>query len=355
MRLKLAILEHDQNYLNRIISVFNAKYSDKLEIYSFTDLEMAKVALTESKIDVLVMNNSFDIDISSLPQNCAFAYLVDSVDINHLNGQKAIGKYQKIDLIYKEILNIYSEKAGSVIDIKSEGGCAKTYLFCSPNGGVGTSSMAAASALHFAAKGEKTLYLNLEKLGSSDLFFTGEGQFDMSDIIFALKSKNVNLLMKLESCIKYDRRGVCFFSQPKIALDMVELSQDDIVKLLSELKRSRLYSRIIIDMDFTLDVGGLTISDQVDKIIWIGDGSEISNDKIQKAYTAISIMEQDRSLTITKKLHLIYNKFSNKTGKTVGEIGIKSIGGAPRYDHASTQQVVENLSRMEMLSKLMNQ
>lgn len=215
--------------------------------------------------------------------------------------------------------------------------------------------MAAASALHFAAKGEKTLYLNLEKLGSSDLFFTGEGQFDMSDIIFALKSKNVNLLMKLESCIKYDRRGVCFFSQPKIALDMVELSQDDIVKLLSELKRSRLYSRIIIDMDFTLDVGELTISDQVDKIIWIGDGSEISNDKIQKAYAAISIMEQDRSLTITKKLHLIYNKFSNKTGKTVGEIGIKSIGGAPRYDHASTQQVVENLSKMEMLSKLMNQ
>lgn len=37
MKIKLAILDKDTAYLQRIVSVFNNKYADKLEIYSFTD------------------------------------------------------------------------------------------------------------------------------------------------------------------------------------------------------------------------------------------------------------------------------------------------------------------------------
>lgn len=31
MKIKLALLDNDQNYLNRIVSVFNIRYADKLE------------------------------------------------------------------------------------------------------------------------------------------------------------------------------------------------------------------------------------------------------------------------------------------------------------------------------------
>ena len=37
MKIKLAILEKDQCYLQRIVTVFSTKYSDNFEIYSFTD------------------------------------------------------------------------------------------------------------------------------------------------------------------------------------------------------------------------------------------------------------------------------------------------------------------------------
>ena len=33
MRIKLAILEKDQRYLNRIVAAFETKYADKFEIY----------------------------------------------------------------------------------------------------------------------------------------------------------------------------------------------------------------------------------------------------------------------------------------------------------------------------------
>ena len=33
MKVRLAILEKDRNYLNRIVSVFSTKYADRLEVY----------------------------------------------------------------------------------------------------------------------------------------------------------------------------------------------------------------------------------------------------------------------------------------------------------------------------------
>lgn len=78
MKIKLAILERDMSYLKRIAAVFHAKYSDKLEIYSFTDEKVAMSALDQSKIDVLIASDVFEIDRTSLPKRCGFAYLVDS-------------------------------------------------------------------------------------------------------------------------------------------------------------------------------------------------------------------------------------------------------------------------------------
>ena len=88
MKIKLAILEKDVSYLNRIVSVFSTKYADKFEIYSFTDPSVALASLDDAKIDVLVANDAFEIDVAVLPRRCGFAYFVDSADINMENDQR---------------------------------------------------------------------------------------------------------------------------------------------------------------------------------------------------------------------------------------------------------------------------
>ena len=352
MKIKLAILERDQSYLNRIVSVFSTKYSDKFEIYSFTNPEVALSTLDNAKIDVLVANDAFDIDVTKLPKRCGFAYLVDSMDVETINNQRAIAKFQKVDLIYKQILSIYSENAGSVSGLKLGDDSAKIIAFQSVSGGCGGSTMAAACALHFAAQGKKTLYLNLEKFGSSDSFFSAEGQFDMSDIIFALKSKKANLALKLESCVKQDPRGVYFYSQSKIALDMMELSSDDILKLINELKLTGSYNAIVLDLDFSIDREALKVLRQIHSIVWVGDGSDVSNTKLYRAFIALSTMEQNADSPLTNRLQLIYNKFSSKTSKTLDEVGIKNIGGCPRFEHATTSMVLGQVASKEMFDKI---
>lgn len=352
MKIKLAILEKDVNYLNRIVSVFETKYSEKLEIYSFTDLDSALANLDSAKIDVLVAGDVFDIDVSKLPKRCGFAYFVDSPEIESLNDQRAICKFQKGELIYKQILSIYSENASNVSGLKIGDDACQVIAFTSPCGGVGTSSLAAACALRYASKGKKTLYLNLEKFGSSDDFFNAEGQFDMSDIVFALKSKKANLPLKLESCVKQDARGVSFYSQTKLALDMLELNAEDIERLISEIKLNGGYDYVVIDTDFGIDADDLRILRQAHVVAWVSDGSETANTKLARAYSAISIKEQNEESPITSRMVLVYNKFSSKTGKVLADNGLKNIGGIPKYEHANVSQVVGQLSTMDVIDKI---
>lgn len=352
MKIKLAILEKDHNYLSRFVSAFETKYFDKFEIYSFTDQKVAVDTLESAKIDVLIANDFFEMDFSKLPKRCGFAYLVDSSDVDTVNNQRAICKFQRADLIYKQILSIYAENAGSISGLKFGDDSAKIIAFEPISGGCGSSCVAAACALHFAAKGAKVLYLNLERFGSADSYFSGEGQFDMSDVIFALKSKKANLPLKLESCVKKDPRGVCFYSQSKIALDMMELTSEDILSLISEIRLSGGYNFIILDMDFSVDKEILKILKQAHAVVWVGDGSDVSNSKLFRTFNALTTMEQKEESPLTSRLVLIYNKFSNKTSKTLNEIGIKNVGGIPRYEHATTAQVIDQLASMDMFDKI---
>ena len=352
MKIKLALLDKDQSYLNRIVSVFSTKYADKLQIYSFTDEVIALSTLESTRIDVLVASDTFEINIDSLPKHCGFAYFTESLDINQINDQRAICKFQKADLIFKQILSVYSERAGSLSGLKFGDESAKVLAFCSPCGGVGTSSMAASAAIYYAKRNQKTLYLNLEKFGSADVFFSGEGQFDMSDVVFALKSKRTNLSLKLESCVRQDCTGVYFYSQPKIALDMHELTIDDIIRLISEVKLTGSYDYIILDMDFAISKDTLTILRQTHAVVFVSDGSEIANSKLFRAYEALFVLEQDNDSSIMNRLTLVYNKFSNKSGKVLKDFSVRNIGGAPRYEHATTVQVLEQLSKMEMFEKI---
>ncbi len=352
MKIKLALLEKDENYLSRLVSTFGTKYADKLEIYSFTNKDIAMSTLDSARIDVLVASDNFDIDIKKLPKRCGFAYLVDRSDIDTVNDQQAICKFQKVDLIYRQILSIYSEMAVSVSGLKLGDDNCRVIAFTSPSGGVGSSTMAAACALYFASKGKKTLYLNFEKFGSSDLFFSADGQFDMSDIIFTLKSKKANLALKLESCVRKDQRGVYFYSGSKIALDMHELTTEEITRLISELKLTGSYDYIIVDIDFGIKKNMLKLFRQMSSIIWVGDGSSISNAKLSRAYAALSLIEQNEDSPLIKRTGLIYNKFSNKSSNTIDDIEIRTLGGAPRYQHASIEQILSQLSQMDIFTKI---
>lgn len=58
MKIKVAILRRDKTYLSRLVSAFNSRYTEKLEMYSFMQEQAALEALTASRIDMLPFRES---------------------------------------------------------------------------------------------------------------------------------------------------------------------------------------------------------------------------------------------------------------------------------------------------------
>lgn len=352
MKIKIAILEQDKNYLQRLISAFEIKYEDKVEMYSFTDEKLALEAVRSNKINILLVSDDFVVNRNAIPERCGFAYLVNTPDAEVESGAKAICKFQKIDLIYKEIVSLYSENALDQVKNYDEGS-ARILAFTSPAGGIGASSMAVACAKYFAKCGKKTLYFSTEELGVSDLFFMGEGQFTFDDVIYAVKSKKTNMTLKFESTVKQDISGVYFFSAGSKALDVIDLSEDEVRQLIVDLKMSGIFDVIIWDMDFRFKSLQSDLMQLVSDIIIVSDGSETGNLKFKRMYESVEVLEKQGKIDISAKMWVLYNKFSNKTGKGVSIGEIKELGGAPRYDHASVNQIIEQLLKLNIFEKLL--
>lgn len=353
MKIKLAILENDRIYLERIVAAFNMRYADKLEIYSFTNMEVAIEAIAQNKIDVLLADEAFEVDRKVLSSRCSLAYLVGSADIDSVRNEVAISKFQKADLIYKQVLNLYSENSSDITGIHfDENENTRIIAFLSPAGGTGCSTAAAACALYFAKKNRKVLFLSLETFGSSDVFFSGEGTSDFSDVIYAIKSKKGNMSLKLESTVKQDPSGVYYYSASKTALDMQELNAAEINKLLADLKLFGAYDYIILDFDFALDSDTLDILKDSSRIVLMSDGSLIANKKLERAIDTLNIIEQQNDHKLVLKTGILYNRVSSHTSSKPNLPDIKEYGGIKRYEGYTTEQMIKELSNLAVFDSL---
>lgn len=355
MRIRLAILDSDQNYLNRLSVVFTNKYADKIEYYSFTDEKQALDSVNTGRIDVFLANSNFLIDVEALSPKCAFAYIVETTEIESIRNQAAVGKYQKADLFYKQILGLYAEKTKTTTGYKLNGTSnTKVVSFLSFAGGMGSSTVAAAFAIYAAKQRKKVLYLNLEELGSAESFFEGQGQFNFSDVIYAVKSKKGNIGLKLESCVKQDESGVYFYDSPENALDLTELEETELLLLIEEMGISGAYDDIVLDIDFRLSERVLSLLTISSAIVLVNDGMELSNKKFINAYRALESYEQQKNVSIMSKAYLFYNKFSNKLSQTIQGIELQELGGVPKIENADIRQIVKQIALVAEFGKLLD-
>ena len=351
MKIRVAILDEDKSYLDSFVAMFGNKYLGKLELYTFTDLTIALNNIEARKIDVFLANASIELDVALLPSRCAFAYLVDTVDAETIHGKSAVCKFQRMDIIYKQIENLYADVSQITMRKSKSAGNHKMLLFSSPSGGSGSSVMAVACAKHLAALGKRVLYLNLEKFGTSDVYFRADGIYDFSDLLYAIKIKHVNLNMKLESYVRQDVSGVYFYAPEKNLLDFLEMNAEDLQTLIDSLGSTDAYEYIVIDREFDLDKSSLDICCWADYLIMTVDGENASNNKVKRVIDALHTIEDVKEINILDHTYLIYNMFSNKTGKKLDDIDVEIIGGVPTIVHATTDMIVQSLAEMPMWNR----
>ncbi|MBQ7145910.1 MAG: AAA family ATPase [Lachnospiraceae bacterium] len=356
MIIKLAILDSDKEYLKKLVEKLSMDYADGLEVRSFSEQEDAYRMMESWNASVLLAAEQFEVDADRLPAKCTLVYLTADINREPQHNHPTIAKYQKPELIYKQVLALYAENAGKGGSLrKKQPGSAYIISFQPVSGGAGASTAAAACALHFANLGKKVLYLNLERCGTADTYFSAPGNLTLSDIIYTLKSSKGNLPMKMESCVRTDLNGVRFFAGTQSTLHMLELTIQEKIRLVETAEMHGGYDYIVLDLDFSLNKEDLSLVRLSDAVVWVGCGDEVSNNKLLRSWQALRQMEEQENSSITDRVCLVYNRWSS-TGSQMPGIDMRQVGGIQRVvsHSASKGQMLEHIAGMSLFDDLVH-
>ena len=347
MKIKLVIYSEDYQYVEHLVNYLNIHYNEMIELNVFNEEEALKEYLDHYKADVVILDDGY---FCQLKNNAATVYLTDEPVINE--DKLCIFKYQKGEIIYKTILNVYASGTDKGLHKLIENGqeATRIHLFLSINGGAGASTVAKAYRIKLA-KERKVLYLNLEIFGDCETVLKADGNFSLDDILYTLKSRRGSLSLKLESVLKKSPDGIYFYAPSANPINLLDLDAEEFLSLLSEIKKSGLFNEIVLDMDSFPSVWMLEGLKEADDIWLIADGTEASAEKYDKFRVFISALEKKKQLRISPKMKIFYNKYSNKTGKPIENCGLEIGGGSPRYEGMEEITIVKKMADSNAFNK----
>jgi MinD-like ATPase involved in chromosome partitioning or flagellar assembly len=349
MRIRLAIYDSNIEFMTRLSQIFQQKYADKIDLSMFTNEDALYENLKEAHADAVLFDQSAKIRSELIPEGITIGYFSHIPEVEEVEGYPAICKYQKAETIYKMILGLCAEGSSEVKLKKSEGD-ARIVLFTSVQGGSGTSTAAAAYALRCAKEKKRVFYLNLERFGDSLLYFSGEGRLSFSDVIYALKSRKGNLVMKIESAAKRDPSGVDFFHSCRNAYDMFELTDEEIRSLIQGLMQTGGYEEIVIDLSGEL-TGRMVMlmEDYAEKIVYVADINETGKGKFERFCEAARVLEQRQGCDILSKTCLIYNRCGTNAHIPDGSTAVPAVGGISRFQGIKSRELAGEIAGIPLM------
>lgn len=362
-RLSLVIADNDMDYLTKFEKFLMVNYPQRFDIFSFSSPgKLLDFLSSPDKRDILLINSKMYKKELQLKNIESLILLSDDSAELIPEGFETINKYQHAERLVTDILRLYAARSLKACTVSGHGSHGSTRVVCiySSAGGTGKTSIAAGCSILCAGRGLKTFYLNLEDVPSTSLFFFGETEQNFSNVIYHLKGKGNNLGLKLEGAKCCDSRtGVHFFAPPDSILEMEELSDHNVVRLVNELKASAMYDAVFIDMPCGLNKRNAAILSCADIIVLVLVPGDTSMIKMNELKAGFDMLEHKYEVGLEGRIITILNKNDKRAGnigaavfngsKPVIEIGDCVLQGA--NDHAAG--LVENMDFLSSLNKLL--
>lgn len=353
MKIKVAICTSDVQYSEKLVHYFEAHYYDKFTWNIFTELSFLVEFLQENEVDIVLAGREMAdlikrVDAKDKSERI-WACLTEDEDEELPDGSSRIKKYARADRIYRELLDLYSQRTNihyrseSVVNSQTD-----IYAFVSPAGGVGTSTIACAMARSYA-RFEKVLYISLENTGAMQLAFEGENKAGLDEVIFALKSRRKALELKLASAVSRDKSGVYFLEECRNPLDVMELSGEELKELLGTLGKIREYDKVILDAGNGLGEKEIAAMTCAGRIVAILDESQVSASKFARYIDTLQLVEKKQKADICSKMVLFYNKILKQENLPEQLHQARVAGGFPRIENGTYEGVIGRIAGMEMI------
>ena len=152
MKYKVAIVDNDELYLGRICRIFGEKYADKLTIYSYTSVETYQEGKESNRFDLVLYAEGI-IAPQDIPQGVPAAFFVGQNDINKVDDFPAISKFQKHEMMLKQMMDLCLDRENTHYTKKNAlGNITKVLLVTAAKGGIHALTHALAVSLSGKAR-----------------------------------------------------------------------------------------------------------------------------------------------------------------------------------------------------------
>lgn len=178
-----------------------------------------------------------------------------------------------------------------------------TYVFTSPCGGVGKTTMSVACAKAHALQGRRILYVNCDNFEKAQDYFNGESNIETTDA-------GVKIWETIES------------------------------------EKDKTYDEMIVNMPFQGNDTEFKMIKNADELILISTATKEANDKLKRCLEVLPPEEYEDRLSI------LYNKFDNEKSIMFDDFPGVVLGGAPQIEEADMQSVINVMTDMNFFNIL---
>lgn len=355
MKIKVSVCSEDVLYCEKLVNYFNSHYYDKFQWNIYTQSVYLQQIFQSNTADLILVGGEMKSELQSLDDSLRdsqlWAYLVEEED-DWEEGRRYLAKYRRADQIYKDLLDLYAQKEHVRYENTSIVSGKTTFIaVVSAGGGIGASTIACAAAKAFSQM-EKTLYLNLEDLGSCELSFKGEGKPGLDELVYAIKSRRNTLELKIESSVSQDGKGTYYFKECANPMDLQSLLPEDIKELLEAIEAAKTYDNVIIDLGNGLQEREIMVMSMANRVVLVTDNSEIAALKLQRYLEFVQAVEEVKKVDIISKIQIYFNKIRKGT-QTPERISQVRVGGAfPLIENGNFTSIIDKIAQMEMLQNI---
>jgi MinD-like ATPase involved in chromosome partitioning or flagellar assembly len=250
-KIEVAIFDANKGYLERLSKYLMSSDNYHFSSHSFSNEMYLTDFLNNHEVDILLISQEDITQEYNLNKGIIINLVGDQIS-NTLGESLFIYKFQSAAIIERQMINYYSiNTTNELIKFNKEKGCQLIGIY-SPAGGCGKTTLGVALGMSLATKDYKTLFLSLEEFPSYKILLNQNVQGSLSDLLYHIRKKTDNLMMKLEG-IKGIHGGskLEYLPSPTYEEDITETLNEDWVTLVESLKANSNYQYIIID--FTSD------------------------------------------------------------------------------------------------------
>ena len=313
MAIRLAFVDSNSSYIEKLTAWINKFMPYQFSIEILTSPENFETWINNGgKADSTIVSIDLFKDVQPLLPKEGILIFDDGSHQAVAADIPRISKYRPAEELMKDILSLSADRLPKM-HLRDERKL-KINLISYLDGADALSPAAPSIACILSHKGHKVFYLSLEQNQTTDLFFCGNNNRGLNEMLYYAKSNKDNLSVRLETCSGKDANtGIDFLKAPPGLLACEDIESGDIDKLLTAIGERNMYDEVVLASDMSINAEFIHMLKKADRILFVTANAAGSCLKIKKILAELKKQDLDYNQLIGK-LRLILIRICESQG-----------------------------------------